>query len=71
MMFTKGNNSNTSFTTEGDMITVFNVSKMDSFPMYTLHHEMRPIKRYDNKKCKEFEGDCFKFVQKHFMMFFD
>ena len=70
-MFTKGNNNNSSFTTDGDMITIHNASIMDSFPMYSFKHEMRLIKRFDNKMCKEFDGDCLKFVQKHFIMFFE
>ena len=61
-MFTKGNNSNASFTTEGDMITIFNANKMESFPIYSFRHEMGPVKRFDNKMCKEFDGDCLKFV---------
>ena len=39
--------------------------------MYSFKHEMRNIKRFDNKMCKEFDGDCLKFVQKHFIMFFE
>ena len=69
-MFTKGNNSNTSFTTEDDMITVLNASKLDSFPMYTIIHKSNTIKRIDKKLCKVFDGDCLKFVQKHFIMYF-
>ena len=70
-MFAYGNNSNASYTTEGDMIKILNVSKMDSFPLYNLVYEINPIKRYDNKKCKEFEGDCLKFVQTNFIMKFE
>ena len=32
---------------------------------------MISVKRFDNKKCKEFDGDCLKFVQKHFIMNFE
>ena len=39
--------------------------------MYSFKHEMRNIKRFDNKMCKEFDGDCLKFVQKHFIMNFE
>ena len=52
------------------MITVFNVSKIDSFPMYGMYYESVHLNRHDNMKCKEFNGDCFKFVEKHFHMDF-
>ena len=47
LMITYGNNSNASFTTEGDMITVLNVSLTDSFPMYGFAHENRLMNRHD------------------------
>ena len=57
-MITKNNNSNASFTTEGDMTAVLNVSLIDSFPMYGFAYENHGMKRHDIKMCKEFDGDC-------------
>ena len=69
-MFIFGNNSNASFTTEADMITVYNVSQIGSFPLYGMLHDGYEMKKYDAERCKEFDGDCLKWVDKHFEIYF-
>ena len=45
---------------EGDMMTVYNASEIDSVPIYGLNYKGDTLPRFSKTYCNEFDGDCLK-----------
>ena len=73
-MFFYQNNSISANTTTAnyDEIGLMNLKEIGSIPMFLIRYKGAGLKRIDLDICgKEFDGDCFKFVEKQFNLFWN
>ena len=48
-----------------EVIGTLKLSDIQSIPFYGFYYKNKAVKREDATLCKEFGGDCFKFVSKY------
>ena len=72
-MFFYQNNSITSNTSYADLIKLGNVkmNEMKMIPFVAPYYKGKMVPRQSMDMCKEFEGDCFKFVNKYLKIQWD